>query len=483
MAVSVLYLAAEADPFLKVGGLGDVAGTLPGEINLAAQQSGIQLQVEVVIPYHPALHLPTSPDELGSFQVRTSAGQEEVTVYRVGSRNATYYLLSSKTISSTPSAYSSDDLMDGRKYALFSLAAVAFPAFINHTVEIIHANDWHTALALYHLKSKPEPRPKAVLSIHNLAFLGGGTSAALPAYGFQPAHEPFLPDWAEMLPLPMGISAADLIVPVSPGYAAEILTPEFGCGLEAFLNSRKTDTKGIVNGIDTTTWDPSADPYLSSNFTASTLSDRSENKSAIQKITGLQHAPEIPLLAAISRLDYQKGIDVLFEALLLLPADVPWQCILLGTGNLGLEEQAKILQEKYPEKFRALLTFDNPLAHQIYAGADIFLMPSRYEPCGISQLISQRYGALPVARATGGLKDTILPGGAATGTGYLFTKLDAATLAATILQAIKDYNNKKIWQLGQKRAMSMDVSWRSSANLHIQAYLQLLENSKHMEAV
>jgi len=477
MTISILYLAAEADPFLKVGGLGDVAGTLPGEINLAAQEAGIKLQVEVVLPFHPVIHPEMSPEIMGSFQLLTSAGKEEITIYRAESRHTTYFLLSSKSISSTPSAYSMDELMDGRKYAFFSLAAEAFCTFIKHKVDIIHANDWHTALALHQLRSKSESRPKGVLSIHNLAFLGGGTSPALTAYGFQPSHEPLLPDWAKMLPLPMGIAAADLIIPVSPGYAQEILTPEFGCGLEVFLNSRKEVICGIVNGIDTSTWDPSVDPFISSPFSVNTVSNRSQNKIALQKKLNLKVDPEIPLLVAISRLDYQKGIDVLFEALPLLPRDVPWQFILLGTGNPGLEEQAIILQSMYPEKIKTLLAFDGQLAHQIYAGADIFLMPSRYEPCGISQLISQRYGALPVARATGGLQDTILPGGATTGTGYLFTSLDADTLASTILHAIKDYKDKNIWQLGQRRAMSMDVSWRSSANLYIQAYLQLLDNS------
>jgi starch synthase len=482
MTEFVYYLAAEADPFLKVGGLGDVAGTLPGEINLAALDAGIDLRVEVILPFHPAVNHPANLTKLGTFFTRTPTGPEEVTVYQAESRQARYFLLQSETLSSTASAYSSDDIQDGRKYAFYSLAALELPKFLKQPARIIHANDWHTALALHQNRSLPGSRPKGVLSIHNLGYMGGGSSPALSEFGIKPVQTPKLPDWACHLPLPMGLAAADLIIPVSPGYAQEILTPEFGYGLEDFLASRQSDITGIVNGIDTSVWDPAADPFINTKYSISTLSRRAKNKSALQAALGLPVAAEVPLLAAISRLDQQKGMDILFEALPLLPPDLPWQCVLLGTGNPDLEAEALLLQIRFPGKFKPLLAFDGSLAHQIYSAADIFLMPSRYEPCGLSQLISQRYGVLPVARATGGLKDTILPGGAKTGTGYLFTNLDASTLASTILQAVTDYSQPTLWQGAQRKAMSQEVSWQASARKYLEAYLHLFGNIKSLEA-
>ena len=256
---------------------------------------------------------------------------------------------------------------------------------------------------------------RSVLTLHNLPYMGGEGTDALEAYGLNPANDGALPEWARSQPLPLGLWAADAIVPVSPTYAREILTPEFGCGLDGFLRSRSNSITGILNGLDATAWNPGTDANLPEKFSVVNPYGRIANKKALQHHLVLPEDDRVPILAMIGRVDPQKGVDIALQALRQM-LDQHWQFILLGSSDPALEEAARRLQVDYPERVRALIRFDAKLSRLIYGGADMFLMPSRYEPCGLAQMIAMRYGCVPVVHATGGLKDTVQEGK----TGFLF---------------------------------------------------------------
>ncbi len=476
----ILYISAEADPLVKIGGLGDVAGTLPIAINRMASILDKKFEIRVAIPYHQTIkdkHFPIK--SMGSYLLESGKGIEEVQVYEYKSNGTVYYLLDGKPVQTSPVPYSNDPKADAEKYTFFSLAAIHLPEFLNWPINILHANDWHTALSVYALKKIDghlNPKIKTILSLHNLPFMGNGMEETEKDYGIPEYLHPHLPGWARLFPLPMGLAAADLIIPVSPGYANEIQTPEFGCGLENLLAFRKKHIVGILNGIDTSTWDPGSDSFIHANYDSSTIHLKEKNKVTLQKQLSLNIDPKIPLLAIISRLDYQKGIDLLVDGLYKLANEIKWQCIFLGSGDPYLEMRIRNLQNDKPDQVRCTFGYDNTLAHQIYAGADIFLMPSRYEPCGISQMISQRYGTIPIARATGGLLDTIINTKERNpGSGYLFEDLNATVFASKLTRAISDYQNNSLWTSMMQLAMKMDFSWDLPAKKYIDEYQYLLD--------
>jgi len=312
-------------------------------------------------------------------------------------------------------------------------------------------------------------RARTLMTLHNLPYMGGEGADTLNAYGLLPVNEPSLPLWARTQLLPLGLWAADTIVPVSPTYAQEILTPEFGCGLESYLGSRSETITGILNGLDTVSWDPEKDKVLAANFTAENLFSRAENKAALQKQLGLEEDPKVPVLAMIGRIDMQKGVDITLEALRQL-GEVPWQFVALGTGDPKLENYLHQLQSSYPDRVRLAIRYDASLGRLIYAGADMFLMPSRYEPCGLAQMIAMRYGSVPVVRATGGLKDTVHEGS----TGFMFPKADPASMAEALQRAFNLYTFREKWAEYQHNGMKEDFSWQQSACRYAEVYRSLV---------
>jgi starch synthase len=279
-----------------------------------------------------------------------------------------------------------------------------------------------------------------------------------------------LPDWARLLPLPLGMAHADAITAVSPGYAAEIQTPAFGCGLESFLASRPDVLRGILNGIDPDVWDPSHDPWLVAAFDRRSIASRASNKADLQRAVGLPVEPRTPLLAMITRLEMQKGVDLAMGALRQL-AGRCWQLVLLGTGDPALEDRARAFAAREPQRVRFLPTFDAELARRIYAGTDMILVPSRYEPCGLVQMIGMRYGAVPIVRATGGLKDTVVAyGREGPGTGFLFGPAEPQALAEAVHQALDVYQDPRAWRGLQQRGMAQDFSWGRSARAYADLY-------------
>ena len=484
MTINILFLAAEAEPFIKIGGLGDVAGALPRAIQKASQDPTLpDVDIRVVLPYHYAIkqkHF--EPAYLGDFKVKKAKGAETCKVYRSDQGPMPVYLLDGDPIDAKSPVYSPDPVRDGYKFVFFSVAALGLADFLNWRVDILHCNDWHTAIAIYALKKLKPPsqylrHTKTLHTLHNLPYMGFGVQDALTAYALPPSQDSRLPEWARHASLPLGLLSADQIVPVSPHYAKEVLTPEFGCGLENFLATRQDALTGILNGLDTATWNPENDPAVAAPFSTQTLGARSQNKASLIKQLNLNPDESVPLLTLVSRMDPQKGIDIALKGLRQC-VDQPWQAILLGTGIPGVEAMAKQLEADFPERVRVILAFDSRLAHQLYAGADLFMMPSRYEPCGLSQMIAMHYGCVPVARATGGLVDTIRHVGRKVngGTGFLFEKPYPSSFARILKRAFRFYQQPASWQQIQKNGMQIDFSWDHSARQYLSIFQELMAN-------
>lgn len=480
--MKVLFIASEADPLVKVGGLGDVAGSLPRALKAlpAKATKGEKLDVRLVIPYHEAVRQKISDPKLEAcFSIPHKDGPVPGQALLVELDGLKVYLISGSPIPFSGPVYSSNAREDADKYVYFSLAGLELARQLNWQPDILHANDWHTATAVYELARQRSEDPffantRSVLSIHNLPFMGSGADESLTAFGLTPAEESALPEWARHFPLPLGLEAADQLVAVSPTYAKEILTPDFGCGLQDFLLTRQDTISGILNGLDTVIWDPSNDSALPVNYSKKDLPARWANKQALLAEFSLVADNNLPLLAMIGRIDQQKGFDLTVKALRQLP-DTRWQAILLGTGDPIMEESCRKLEKEFPDRVRTAIRFDSQLSRRIYGAADMLLMPSRYEPCGLAQMIAMRYGCVPVARATGGLKDTITDTPIKNRTGFLFEEASPEALATAIQRGLDCFQDRQEWQAIQLRGMKHDFSWKQSALAYAHIYFNLLE--------
>jgi len=471
--INILFLAAEAEPFVKVGGLGDVAGSLPRALRaLSPQVTGdIKLDVRLVLPLHSVIR-PDSLRPVGIYSIPRGKSEVQVEAYEGVVDGMPVYFINGEMIRASGSVYSSNNKLDAEKYTFFSLAALELPRQINWHPNIIHANDWHTALAAYsNLVKRWDEKTRnvsSIVTIHNLPFMGPDIKEVLEAYGL-PLANTDLPAWARVLPLPLGLWASDAIVAVSPTYAEEILHEEFGCGLQDFLRNRSETLYGILNGLDTVSFNPETDSALAANFNAETLSVRPRNKTALQERAGLPVLPDVPLLGMVTRMDPQKGVDIALRGLRMLEKQ-NWQLVLLGAGDPKLESMARKLQQAMPERVRVETRYDAKLARQIYGGADIFLMPSRYEPCGTSQMIAMRYGCLPLVRAVGGLHDTVTD----SETGFVFVDAKVKSFNDTLRRAMKMYPDRSGWEKLQKAGMALDFSWPKSAKKYFELYKKLI---------
>ncbi|MDP2964675.1 MAG: glycogen/starch synthase [Pelolinea sp.] len=476
----VLFITAEAEPFVKIGGLGDYAGSLPKAISEFKSSDSSNVDIRVVLPFHGGIEATVPPlTKIASIKVQTNTGYAKGIVFQFAHQGITYYLVKrSGNPSGYKNVYNPTQIEDARKYIFFSLACLEFIKVIDWSPDIIHANDWHTAISVYELAEKRRADKfyrsvRSLLTVHNLPFTGEGSQPTLREFQLKPLKSILLPSWAKFLPLPMGLENADEIVAVSPTYAQELKQEEFGNGLVDFFFRNTHKTTGILNGIDTSTWDPATDECLSQNYSINQMEKRNINKEKILQEFGLGNNIKKPLLVLISRLTPQKGIDILLQGLPHL-FDDEWSAIFLGSGQHELEKGLIDLESQIPDRFKVVLEFNNPLAHRLYASGDILLMPSLYEPCGLSQLIAMRYGCIPVARAVGGLKDSIIAEPPDLRTGYLFEKADGLTFANCLRKALSDYKNKKKWISIQKRAMNVDFSWKKSAGQYLDLYKAML---------
>lgn len=471
--INVLFLAAEAEPFVKIGGLGDVAGTLPRELRAISGEE-IKIDIRLVLPLHPVIKT-EALKPLAIYSLPRGESEVQVEAFEGALGSVPVYFISGDPIKASGTVYSSNNKLDAEKYAFFSLAALELPRQIDWTPNILHCNDWHTALAAYgNLVKRWEDKKNriaSVLSIHNLPFLGPDIRDILEDYGL-PLAKTDLPDWARVLPMPLGLWAADAIIAVSPTYAEEILHEEFGSGLQDFFKNHTDTLSGILNGMDVASFDPRTDTVLSANFNAETLPLRSNNKLALQRRVGLPESSDTPLLGMVTRMDMQKGVDIALKGLRMMKKQ-DWQFVLLGAGNPKLEALAKKLQEDMPNRVRVETRFDAKLARQIYAGSDIFLMPSRYEPCGTSQMIAMRYGCVPLVRAVGGLHDTVTDGE----TGFVFVDTKVKSFNDTVRRALTLFPDRSKWESLQKAGMAKDFGWRASAEKYVEAYKKLIAES------
>lgn len=480
--INILYLASEAEPLIKVGGLGDVAGSLPEALKklTADQLSGNELDIRLVIPFHTKINQKLENIQLvSSFFVKHSHGNIPARVFQTQVKDIIVYLIEGGSILSDLNIYSSNPEYDAKKYIFFSIAALDLVKHLNWHVDIVHANDWHTAITCFDLDQRKLSDPffrktKSVLSMHNMPYMGSSSERILNEFGLPNCPCSDLPDWARSIPLPIGMYAADHLLTVSPNYAKEILTPDYGCGLQDFLTSRKETLTGILNGLDESKWDPMTDNTLHYNYSPAQLDIRLKNKLALQTEFGLDKDEKTPLFIMVTRMDQQKGVDIAINALRMI-ADTPWQAILLGTGDPVIESECRSLEVEMPSKVRAVIRFDLNLSKRMYAGGDIILIPSRYEPCGLTQMIAMRFGCVPLARATGGLKDTIIDEPHSTkNNGFLFLEPIPEIMSQTLKRTMKDYSDQQKWHILQSNGLNTDFSWEKSAIEYANIYIKLV---------
>ncbi len=475
--MKVLFLAAEATPFVKVGGLADVAGELPRAL------TALGVDVRLCLPFYPSIReAGFDARPILDLRVQHQEGETPVSVHDLEWQGLRVDFIDSEPVRSDNSVYG-NTRQEGKKFTLTSLAALQACRALDWKPDIVHANDWHTAAAIIWL-TRNRARDSfwqdviALFSIHNLAYMGAGTEDVLTDFGLSPVEDSRLPDWSRHTPLAMALSEADWLSTVSPSYAGEIQTTEFGYGLETLLRARRDRLVGIVNGIDNQVWNPALDEALPVNFSAENLAQRIEVKRALQEQLDLTVDEATPLLGMVTRLDQQKGVDLALEALERL-GDKSWQFVLLGTGSEAYERQAQDFAEAFQERARVVLRFDATLARRIYGGSDMLLVPSRYEPCGLTQLIAMRYGCVPVVRKTGGLKDTVIPYGGDRGTGFLFEAADSRSLAAAVREALTVYQDSANWKRLQLRCMAQDHSWQKTAKQYLQLYERATADKPH----
>jgi starch synthase len=464
----VLFVAAEVSPLAKVGGLGDVVGSLPQALRRAGHD------VRITMPRYGSINLEGYQTvRQGNFTVPFMGGQEEIGIIQVLLKDVMpVYLLENKRYFDRLAIYGEND--DLERFLLFSMAAMEVPKRLGWQPDVLHCHDWHAGMVPPLLKVAYKNDAfysfcASIFTIHNLAYQGRfydlfAERAGLYEY-IPPLGDPSRDKCYSMTGL--GIYYSDLVSTVSETYAKEILTPEYGEGLETLLQRRQDSLFGILNGIDYEQFDPSTDRIIAANYDVGSLERRIANKAALQEKAGLPVDAAIPLLGAAGRLVDQKGIDILdvgTGALESLLAEVDVQFVLQGVGDVEYQESLKQLESLYPKKVRAFLTLDFSLAQLIFAGCDIFLAPSRFEPCGLTPLIAMRYGSIPVVRRTGGLTETVteLSSDLSTGLGFVFEQYDAGELLATLELALTALKNKNEWRKLMGRAMQADFSWKAS---------------------
>lgn len=476
--MKVLFAAAECAPFFKTGGLGDVAGALPKEL------ANRGIETVVVLPYFTKMadEYKEQCEDLFSFTVHVGWRQQYCGIKRLVLNQVTYYFIDNLYYFDREDLYGYYD--DGERFAFFQMAIIEMMEKINFIPEIIHANDYHTAMIPFLLKEKYRwiqayEKIQTVLTIHNIEFQGQYAASVLPdLFGMgTERYEDGTVRWNEALNfLKTGILYATRVNTVSPSYAEEIKTTAFGSGLEIVLQTESQKLVGILNGIDYAINNPATDPILVSHYSVDNLDGKKENKQELQRLMGLPQIADIPLISVVSRLTYQKGFHLLLAELEnLLQFNV--QFALLGTGDPLFEEGFRKIAHQYPEKCAIQIGFDVKLAQKIYAGSDLFLMPSAFEPCGLSQMIAMRYGTLPIVHEVGGLRDTVEPFNLyeETGTGFGFVNFTGFDMMQAIKAGIELYeSNPNTWLKIQKNAMSRDFSWQTCC----QGYLDLYEQIK-----
>jgi starch synthase len=470
----ILMLSAEVAPFAKTGGLGDVVGALPKAL------AAMGHDVRVVMPAYREQERAAAAGEAGfevvpgGLIVPTGVGPLPAGVLRtrLPGSEVTVELIAARSLFDRPNIYGYDD--DPYRFAFFSRAALELTAAAGWRPDVVHAHDWHAAPAVMWLETTGQGDARfsgiaAIFTIHNLAHQGRSSRRVARYLGVD--APPMLEEggWDEINFMARGIHHATLVNTVSPTYAREIMTPAGGNGLDALLRSRHHDVHGILNGLDTGVWDPATDAKLAENFDAARAERRLANKLALQERVGLPRNENVPLVAMVSRLDDQKGMQITGHVIHLLMSGLAGeaQFVVLGTGAQTYEDGFAHLAAYHPHKMAAILTFAPAVAPLIYGGSDLFLMPSLFEPCGLSQLIAMRYGSVPVVRRTGGLADTVRDGE----TGFTFDAFTADSFWTALQRALLVFNtDAEGWARLRRNGMTANFSWSESAQKYEQLY-------------
>lgn len=471
--MKVLFASSEAFPFAKSGGLADVAGALPKALRRRL------IGCRVVMPLYSSIpeELKANMNFICSITVPVAWRRQYCGIFEAHLDGVIYYLIDNQYYFKREGLYGHYD--DAERFAFFSRAVVEMIPHIGFTPDVIHCNDWQTALIPIYLNEfyksfEPYTNIKTVFTIHNIQYQG--------KYGME--------IYGDVLGLPQGreslveydgcvnfmkgaIQCADKITTVSPTYSREILDPYYSHGLDGILKEFTYKLTGIVNGIDYDVHNPETDRMIYKNYTVETIEDKSFNKMFLQEELSLPKKKDAALIGIVTRLVSHKGIDLIkcvFEDL--LKADV--QFAILGSGDWEYETFFYEMSKKYPDKVGLKLGFDARLAQKIYAGADMFLMPSKSEPCGLAQLVALRYGTIPIVRETGGLNDTVSDSGDGKGNGFTFKSYNAHDMLETVWRALAGYSDKDGWDILRRRAMQCNNSWSASANAYIKLYKEII---------
>lgn len=481
----VALISAEAYPFSKTGGLGDVVGALFKELIKAG------IDAKLFLPYYRVTKnnffdkventeilygIPIGESEkFGALLSARAVVDREDNLILKPDKKGNVYFIEHNDYFDREQIYGTNfgEYFDNaERFIFFSRAILEVCKILNLRFDVIHCNDWHTALIPLYLKTLYKEclcfeRSRTILTIHNLGYQGvfPKEKLTLTGFGWEMFHIDCLEFYGMVNFLKGGIFNADFVTTVSPNYAKEILTPEYGFGLDGVLRKRKDYLMGIINGIDYKIWNPESDPYIFQNYGINNLHKKSKNKDALIRMTELDCSIDTPLLAFIGRMASQKGIDILIDS---LPAliDKGIRFIFEGTGEVFYENKVREIQQQFPSKVHAFIVFDEILAHKIYAGADSIILPSKYEPCGLSQLIAMRYGTIPICRKTGGFVDTVEDGI----TGFLFEKFDSPSLIGSVERFMEVYKNKESFNKMITSAMQRDFSWSNICREYIKLY-------------
>jgi starch synthase len=489
--MKIAFASSEVYPFAKTGGLGDVVGTLPAEI------SKLGHEVIVFLPKYNTItieeHNLKFCSDLGEIPIRVGTKSHMVQVYstKLPGSNVNVFFIDCPHYFCRFEIYTKDKDEDER-FILFSRSVIEIMQRLKFPADILHCNDWHTGLLPILLKEnyawdKLFAKTATVFTIHNIAYQGVFSKDTFAKADINPEHTlPFGIGeyYGKINFLKTAILTSDVINTVSETYVKELLTEEFGAGMEIYLKQRVKDFFGILNGVDYNIWNPEMDVFIPSHYSASDISPKAKNKKALLKRINLPADEKSPLIGIISRLVEQKGLS-LFENFAdeFMKLDASW--VILGNGEPKYEEMLSAMAKKYPQKISLYLGYYDELSHMIEAGADIFLMPSRFEPCGLNQIFSLKYGTVPVVRNTGGLADTVedwntsLAAGKESGTGFSFKEFKSQMLLDALQRALNLYKDKQTWKKIQVNGMNKDYSWKKSAEKYISLYERAIQKKKH----
>lgn len=477
----ILMVSSEAVPYIKTGGLADVVGTLPKYVNKE------EYDVRVILPKYACMDQGFLPEFqfVCHFYVELNWRRQYAGVFQTEYQGITYYFIDNEYYFAGNNPYN-NIYEDVEKFAYFSKAVLLALPRIGFCPDVIHCNDWQTGLVPVYLKTEFHKDPfytgiKSVFTIHNMKFQGRWMVREVMDITGLP-EEIFSADklecYGEANYLKGGCVYADAISTVSPSYAMDITTPEGGEGLDGLIYARRNELYGILNGIDYEEFDPETDKFVFNNFNSVTVSvEKKENKAALQKMLGLPVSENAFMIGIVSRMTEQKGFDLVAHVMEEMLSNMNLQFVVLGTGEKRFEEMFSYFQSKYPEKISVHIGYSEERAHQIYASCDAFLMPSLFEPCGLSQMMSMRYGTIPIVRETGGLKDTVDAYNEFenTGTGFSFKEYNAHDMMHVIQYADEIYRNQKSkWNDLILRAMKTDYSWNASARRYENMYERLI---------